>query len=189
MTSEKSFVRIVLFAAIIAALGLLPKFSMPIAGGIPITAQSLGIMMAGVILGPWRGALAVLLFLLVVALGAPLLAGGRGGLGVFATPSVGFLIGFPFAALAAGLVMQRLNNFNVFGAALTASIIGGIVVMYMFGIVGLAAMTKLSLMGATTGSRIFIPGDVIKAVLTAIIAKTLAEARPDYIASLSRNGA
>ncbi|WP_345525428.1 biotin transporter BioY [Nocardioides endophyticus] len=59
-------------------------------------------MLAGAILGPRRGALALIVFLTLVALGLPLLAGGRGGLGVFAGPSVGYLIGFPVAAFAVG---------------------------------------------------------------------------------------
>ncbi|WP_442757522.1 biotin transporter BioY, partial [Pseudomonas sp. PM2] len=86
-TRERTLVQIALYAAIIAVLGLMPKFDIPLAGGVPITAQSMGIMLAGVMLGAWRGAAAVTLFLLVVALGAPLLAGGRGGLGVFFGPS------------------------------------------------------------------------------------------------------
>jgi len=183
INADRGFVRIILFAAIIAAMGLLPKFDLPVAGGVPITAQSLGVMMAGVILGPWRGMLAVLLFLFAVALGAPLLAGGRGGLGVFAGPTVGFIIGFPFAAMVAGLVMQILRRANVFAAALAASLTGGVIVLYAFGVVGLSLMTKLDLVGAFWAVLIFIPGDIIKAALTAIIAKTLAEVRPDYIAT------
>ena len=88
---ERSLAHIALFAALIAVLGLVPKIDL--AAGVPITAQSLGIMLCGTVLGARRGALAVLLFLGLVALGLPLLAGGRGGLGVFASPTVGFLIG------------------------------------------------------------------------------------------------
>ncbi len=65
------------FAALIAALGLLPKLTLGF--GMPVTAQSHhGIVLSGTILGSCRGALAVLL---LVALGPPLLAGGRGGFG------------------------------------------------------------------------------------------------------------
>ena len=102
---ERSLTHIALFAALIAALGLVPRIDL--AAGVPITAQSLGIMLCGTVLGARKGALAVLLFLLLVALGLPLLAGGRGGLGVFAGPSVGYLVGFPIAAFVAGWVMER----------------------------------------------------------------------------------
>jgi len=105
---ERNIVYIAVFAALIAVLGLLPKFTL--ASGIPITAQSLGIMLCGTILGAKRGALAVLLFLALVALGLPLLAGGRGGLGVFTTPWAGFYFGFPVAAFVAGFVMERTGN-------------------------------------------------------------------------------
>ena len=77
-TIERNMTRIALFAALIAALGLIP--SLTLAFGVPITAQSMGVMLAGAILGAKRGALAVLLFMALVALGLPLLAGGRGGL-------------------------------------------------------------------------------------------------------------
>ncbi|MXQ14879.1 biotin transporter BioY, partial [Microvirga makkahensis] len=106
--TTRSLVRIALFAAIIAALGLLPKFDLPFAGGVPITAQTLGVMLAGVLLGPRQGAAAVLLVIFVVALGAPILAGGRGGLGVFAGPTVGFLLGWLPGAFVTGLVFHAL---------------------------------------------------------------------------------
>src|SRR5262245_34546375 len=89
---------IVLFAAIIAALGLVPKIDVPMLGGVPVTAQSLGVTLAGILIGARRGALAAALFLVAVAFGFPLLAGGRGGLGVFTGPSAGFLLGFVPAA-------------------------------------------------------------------------------------------
>src|SRR6185312_14523843 len=115
---SRAIVRIALMAAVIGVLGMLPGVMLPIAMGVPITAQTLGVMLAGIILGPRHGALAVLLFLFVVLLGAPLLSGGRGGLGVLFGPSVGFLLGFIPAAFVSGLVMERLKNWSVFAAAL-----------------------------------------------------------------------
>ena len=102
---ERNLTLVALFAALIAALALIPKFSLGF--GVPITAQSLGIMLCGTVLGAKRGALAVLLFLLLVALGLPLLAGGNGGLGAFMLPSSGFLIGFPVAAFVTGLIVEK----------------------------------------------------------------------------------
>ncbi|MFN7599597.1 MAG: biotin transporter BioY, partial [Cereibacter sp.] len=84
---ERSLTHIALFAALIAVLGLVPQITLAV--GVPITAQSLGIMLCGTVLGARRGALAVVLFLVLVAAGLPLLSGGRGGLGVFAGPSAG----------------------------------------------------------------------------------------------------
>ncbi len=101
---EKNLTQIALFAALIAILGLVPKVDL--VSGVPITAQSLGIMLCGTVLGARNGALAVLLFLFVTIAGLPLLSGGRGGFGVLAGPSVGYIIGFPIAAFVAGLTVQ-----------------------------------------------------------------------------------
>ncbi len=180
---ERDIAQIALYAALIAALGLLPKISIPLAGGIPITAQSLGVMLAGVMLGPVRGALALLLFLVVVALGMPLLAGGRGGLGVFAAPSVGFLIGWPFAAMACGLIMKLLRGIPVFPAACIAAVLGGIVVLYGFGIVGLSMKTEMSLAKAASVMVVYLPGDALKVVLTGLIAQTVWRGMPQALLS------
>ncbi len=183
MNNDKTLVQIALYAALIAALGLLPKFSIPLAGGVPVTAQSLGVMLAGVMLGPVRGALAVCLFLLVVALGAPLLAGGRGGLGVFASPSVGFLIGWPIAAWVSGMIMKSLKRFSVFWSACIAAFMGGVAVMYLCGIPGIVLMTDLDLWAAAAAALVFIPGDVLKVFITGLIAQTVARGLPDALIS------
>ena len=83
---EKDLARIALFAALIAILGTIPAITLGF--GVPITAQSLGVMLAGAVLGSRNGGLAVLLLVFGVALGLPLLSGGRGGLWVFASPPV-----------------------------------------------------------------------------------------------------
>lgn len=172
--------RVALFAALIAALGLIPQIMLPFAGGVPITAQNMGIMLAGLILGPWRGALAVLAFLAVVAMGAPLLVGGRGGLGVFVGPTVGFLIGFPLAAIVTGLAWRWLQKYGPMLAGTVASLLGGLVTLYMFGIPGLALITGMPLAKAAMVVAVFIPGDILKAVLAAFINKEIRRAKPDY---------
>ncbi|MCK0207690.1 biotin transporter BioY [Starkeya koreensis] len=182
---DRSLVQIALYAAIFAMLGLLPRFDLPFAGGVPITAQSMGAMLAGVMLGAWRGALAIVLLLFVVALGAPLLAGGRGGLGVFFSPSVGFIFGWIAVAFVAGWIMQALRTAPVFPSALVAAVIGGILVMYAFGIAGMSLVGGLAPLDAAKACLIFIPGDTIKAVLVALIAQTVARGMPEAL--LSRN--
>lgn len=178
---ERNFVMIALFAALIAALGLVPKITL--ASGVPITAQSLGVMLCGTVLGARRGALAVLLFLALVALGLPLLSGGRGGLGLFVSPSAGFLIGFPIAAFVAGLITEKLRAMPVFGAAALGAAIGGILVLYIPGIIGMAVTLDKSLPEASLLATPFIPGDLIKSVLAGAITGSLAKARPDSVLS------
>lgn len=178
---ERNLTLVALFAALIAALGLIPQITL--AFGVPITAQSLGVMLCGTVLGARRGALAVLLFLLLVALGLPLLSGGRGGLGVFASPTVGFLVGFPVAAFVTGLITEKWRSASVGVASGVGAVIGGIVVLYAFGIAGMAVVLGKSLPEAAALVAAFIPGDAIKAVLAGLITAALAKARPESVLS------
>jgi len=177
---ERSLTHIALFAALIAILGLVPQITL--ATGVPITAQSLGIMLCGTVLGARRGALAVLLFLALVAAGLPLLSGGRGGLGVFAGPTVGFLIGFPIAAFVAGWIVQR-TTLPVGLAATAASVIGGIAVLYAFGIPGMAIVLGKTLPEAAMLTGAYLPGDAIKAVLAGLVTQSIARMRPGALLS------
>ena len=102
---EKNVTYIALFAALIAVLGLVPQITLAV--GVPVTAQSMGVMLCGTVLGAKRGGLAALLLIGLVALGLPLLSGGRGGLGVFSGPTAGFVVGFPIAAFVTGLLMEK----------------------------------------------------------------------------------
>lgn len=179
---ERSIAFIALFAALIAVLGLIPTFTL--ASGIPLTAQSMGVMLCGTVLGARRGALAVLLFLLLVALGLPLLAGGRGGLGVFTTPWAGFLFGFPVAAFVAGLLIKILPGKNLTVVAILAALIGGIGALYLIAVPYYMA-TKPAGLGEALAVAMapFMPGDVIKAVIAGLITAAIARARPNVLMS------
>lgn len=185
MTSTRSLSYIALFAAIIAVFGLIPKIDLPF--GVPITLQSLGIMLVGCLLGPKRAFYTVGLLLIAVALGLPLLSGGRGGLGVFVAPSAGFLLGWLIGAAACGwcmrLIMQRMPDAKgkaLLAAAFASSVIGGIVVMYFFGILGLMLAAKLSLLQASLAVLAFIPGDLVKAAICAILVQSVVRGMPAW---------
>lgn len=160
------------FVGIVAALGVAPSFQ---AAGmsVPITFQSMGVMLAGAILGARRGFLALAVFILLVAAGLPLLPPGVGGLSLFATPRAGFLIGFPVAALAVGalseMLVRRFGRYDPI-RGFVANVLGGIVVLYAFGIPGIAIFAHVGIDTAFTGSLVYIPGDLVKAVLAAIVA-------------------
>lgn len=166
-----------LFAAIIVALGLLPPISLGVIP-VPITAQSLGVMMAGVVLGGRRGAIAVLIVVLLVAIGLPVLSGGRGGLAVFVAPTAGFLIGWIFAAFVTGYLAERLVRTEQSGLVqgvnfFLASVIGGVIVLYAFGIAYLGFAANIGFAKAFYGSLGFIPGDVVKAVVAALVGRAV----------------
>lgn len=180
---ERSLALIAIFAALIAALGLMP--TLMLATGVPITAQTLGVMLCGTVLGAKRGGMAALLFVGLVALGLPLLAGGRGGLGVFASPTVGFIVGFPIAAFTTGFVMEQLRSQNIGLAAGISATVGGILVLYVFGITGFMFVLGKGLGESLLVLGVYVPGDIIKVVLTGFITAGLAKARPASLLSRS----
>lgn len=177
---ERSIAHIALFAAMIAALGLVPQITLGF--GVPITAQTLGVMLAGAVLGSRRGAAAAGLFLLLVALGLPLLAGGRGGLGVFVSPTAGFALGFPVAAFATGLFVEHVRLRSAGLAAGLGALFGGIAVLYILGAGGLAIVLDKSLTEAFSLVAVFIPGDLLKAGITGMLVQALSKLRPQTLA-------
>jgi biotin transport system substrate-specific component len=179
-SSSRDLALVCTFTGVVAALGLVPAF-VPPGFAVPVTAQSLGVMLAGAVLGARRGFLSVALLLLLVAVGLPLLAGGRGGLGVFATPSVGFLLGWPFAALVVGWLTQRGGPTYRLAWGVVANLIGGIVVLYAAGIAGIALVAGLSVQAAAASTWIFLPGDLVKAVLAGVVARGVHAAYPGLL--------
>ena len=175
--NTRDIVLIALFAAIIVVLGLLPPITLGFIP-VPITAQSLGVMLAGVILGAKRGAIAVLLVLLLVAIGLPVLSGGRGGLAVFAGPTVGYLIGWLPGAFLTGFISERFvkdeqSAFAQISGFFIAAVAGGIGAVYLCGIIGLVIMKGLPFFATLVGSLTFVPGDLVKAAIVALAARAV----------------
>ncbi len=170
-------VYIALFAALLAALGMFPPIFLPLLS-VPITAQTLGVMLAGSVLGARRGGLAVVLFLVLVAAGVPILAGGRGGFGVFLGPSGGFLIAWPLCAFVIGLMVERAWRRLGYVNAFVINAVGGVVLLYAIGIPWVAFSAGIGLWKAFLGSMAFVPGDIIKAAIAAYVAVTLKRAYP-----------
>ncbi|MGA1155845.1 MAG: biotin transporter BioY [Burkholderiaceae bacterium] len=185
--STRDVVNVALFAALIALFGLVPRIDLPFLAGVPITVQTLGVMLAGLLLGPRLAAMAVLLFLFMVLLGAPFLSGGRGGLGVLFGPTVGFLLGWIPGALIVGFIYSSLTQasstnakyrtprrgFSLFFAAALASFLGGVLVVYALGIPMLAWRANMALDQAAAVTLAFLPGDILKLLVAASIARAL----------------
>ncbi|MFD4839451.1 biotin transporter BioY [Achromobacter sp. NPDC058515] len=175
-------VLVALFAALIVVLSLMPPIPLP-GIPVPITLQTLGAMLAGAMLGPLRGALACLLYLALAAVGLPVLPGGRGGLGAFFGPTGGFLVGMVAGAFVTGWLARQLaaratGAWMRWAGYVTACVIGGIAVVYAFGVPWLAAVTKMELSKAATAVAVFLPGDLIKAVVAAWVASRVERVWP-----------
>jgi biotin transport system substrate-specific component len=178
---ERSLAYIALFAALIAVLGVLPRIDL--IAGVPITFQSLGVMLSGAVLGARKGALAVLLFVALIALGLPLLSGGANLWAVLYTPRIGYVIGFPVAAFVTGLLTERLTRLPLSWAAGIAAVGGGMIALYAIGIPVAAWMNDLTFAETATGALAFVPGDLMKAVVTGVVTSQLARMRPAAVLS------
>src|SRR5690625_3873612 len=93
-----------LFAAIIS---ILAQVSIPVPLGVPITGQTLAIVLAATIFGCRFGTLSALLYLIIGATGVPVFAQFTGGLGIIVGPSGGFLVGFIPATFIMGYYLEK----------------------------------------------------------------------------------
>lgn len=89
----------------IAALTAASHISVPMYP-VPMTMQTMVVLMLGALLGPRTGALTVLAWLALSLTGAPVLSGGKPGLVALAGPTAGYLISFPLVAFAAGFLAK-----------------------------------------------------------------------------------
>lgn len=169
----RDLARVAVFAALIVVLGTV---TVPLPGGVPITAQTLGVMLAGTVLGPRRAPLAVLLVLVLAAIGLPVLAGGRGGLGVFVGPTAGYLLGWVAGTVVIGLIVHRAR-ITWWRTALGA-VVGGILVVYAFGIPVQALVLGVDLAPTALSSLVFLPGDLLKAAAATVLTLALVRAYP-----------
>lgn len=178
--SARDMAQIAVFAALIAALGLPGSITVGFSG-VPITLQTLGIILSGAILGARKGTAAVLVFLALTMIGLPLLAGGRTGLSAMAGPTVGYLIGWIPAALLIGWLTARILPKYSIALGLAINAVGGIVVVYVFGIIGLILRTDVGVLAAITSNGPFLPGDIAKVVVATVVAKSVHRAYPGLI--------
>lgn len=166
-----------LIAMLTALTAVLAMPTITISGIAPITLQTLGFMLAATLLGyPW-GAASVALYVLLIAIGLPIGAGGRGGLAVLTGPTGGFLIGAIIGALITGRLVDMWGRTNPVKIAL-ANVIGLMIVVYAVGLPWLGWRTGSGLFAKLTLGLQFIPGDLIKVVITALVTATVVRAYP-----------
>lgn len=163
----KNIAQIALMTAIIIVLGFIPPIPLGFIP-VPIVLQNLGVMLAGAILGARKGTISVGLFLLMTLLGMPLLSGHSGGPASFFSPSSGYLYAWLVAPFLIGIT---LKHFNVKSFSMTFVIVWlfGVLLIDLTGAFWLAWYTHTELKATLIANLAFIPGDTIKALLTALI--------------------
>ena len=158
----KKLAYIALFTALIIVGGFV---RIPI-GTIPITLQTLFVLLAGSIGGKRVGVSAVIIYIVIGLIGVPVFSAG-GGIFYVLKPSFGYLIGFIFASLIAGVpkrgVVKRLL-FNLLAVAVVHVI--GVIYFYLIYLENLTSVWQVIL----TGSIVFLPFDIISAMVASFVA-------------------
>ena len=179
----KSIVLCAMFAALCCATA---PISIPLPGGVPITLQTAAVFLAALLLGPLYGFVAVLVYVLLGAVGLPVFAGFSGGIGSLVGMSGGFIMSWPFAALLAGFIYFKFGR-NKKGvvkyAEMIVAMLLGSVVIYVVGLTQFIFLTKMSIQASLLACMVpFIPGDLLKMVLVAIIVPVLEKAMKSIFA-------
>jgi biotin transport system substrate-specific component len=171
---------VALFAALIAG-GTFISIPLPFSP-VPIVLQNLFIVLAGLVLGPVLGAAAAGLYLLAGALGLPVFAGAVGGAAHFWGPTGGFLVGYFFAALTAGLATGKpkagkpLSLFRLILASVCAFL-----VVYVPGVFWLYRLMGSWAAAFAAGFFPFLIGDALKAAIAVTAAARLRRAAADKL--------
>lgn len=175
---------IALMAALMA-VGAMISIPMGPISPVPVSLQTLFVLLAGLILGPRGGAFAMMLYLAAGCLGLPVFAGGKSGLAAFLGPTGGFLLGFVPSAVVCGFARNNPTQGNpgqnnpvrpmpvllAFCALATA-------VTLALGTLRLASVLQISMAKAVAvGVVPFLPGAAVKCLAAAFIYRFLAARR------------
>lgn len=173
------------FAALIAVCALLPEIKTGV--GVPYSLQTFGVLLAGAVLGPVRGFLAVVLYL-VAGLVLPIYSGGTSGIAHYSGLTAGYLVAFPLAAALCGyLVHRNRENATQFAVVFTCGLLSSVVFIHTLGPLNLAWRGDMSVKDAFVIDTAYFPGDIAKNVVMALVATAVHRAFPDLVARQSRS--
>lgn len=144
----------------VAFLALLAQLRLQI-GPVPVTGQTLGVLLLGAAYGARLGALSAGAYALLGVAGLPLFAGGGSGAAYLLGPTGGYLVGFVVAAALLGALAERGWDRTYLRAAL--AMLAATVVIYLLGVSWLTAALGGDLKQAlAVGLAPFVVGDLIK---------------------------
>jgi biotin transport system substrate-specific component len=120
----------------------------------------------------------MIVYLLLGFVGLPVFSGGRSGLGVLAGSTGGYLIGFVICAIVVGSLVERKKHPGFLWYCM--SMAAGTLALYACGAAWLAVIMRWDIMHALIiGALPFVPGDIIKIVVAAFIAKRVNKGKPE----------
>jgi biotin transport system substrate-specific component len=157
-----------------AILGVLAYVVIPLPfSPVPVTGQTFGIMLVGLLLGRKRGVMSVLLMIALGAIGIPVFSGGRAGFGVLVGPTGGYIFSWILSVVVTDWLYSRIKGLK---GAVVAAFAGGVAVVYAIGVPWLALSTGMTLSAAVTaGALPFLPGDLFKVAAAALTAQRMPE--------------
>lgn len=156
--------KMVYCALMAAVLCVISPLSIPV-GAVPISLATLGVMLAGALLGAQLGTLSVLIYLVLGWVGLPVFAGYSSGFACLFGPTGGYMIGYLFLAFLTGFLYKKKTL-----PYLVGSILVGELVLYLLGTVWFMFVAQTSLVSALTICVLpFIPGDIAKIVLVCLL--------------------
>ncbi len=165
--------RNMVFASLFAALMCVGGYIHIPIGPVPIVLTNFFVVLSGLLLGATWGALSVVIYLVLGAMGLPVFAGGKGGLAHIVGPTGGYLIGFVIASWIAGLVSSVAHVTKPFLKYVVSAVLGMLVV-YVPGLLWLHVVTEMSwIKTLMVGCVPFLFGDLVKAVFSAVVAVEL----------------
>lgn len=151
--------------------GLSAQVSIPLPfTPVPVTGQTFAVLLTGALLGSQAGAAAMVAYLLEGIAGLPVFAGGTAGIGKLLGPTGGYLIGCPIAAYVAGYLAERGWDRRLWSSVL-AMLLGNAVI-YVVGVPWLSLFLPAGQSALALGLYPFVPGDLYKVVLAAVLLPT-----------------
>lgn len=166
-------IRMMVFATLFTVLIIIGgyiSFPIPLSPA-PIVLSDFFAMLAGLFLGATWGSASVGLFLFLGALGLPVFAGGKAGLVILFGPTGGFLLGFLISAFAVGLISGKGKPSLLKDLS---SLLVGNIFLYSIGVPWLKFALKVTWReGAALGLLPFIPGIVVKVIVSIILIDTM----------------
>jgi biotin transport system substrate-specific component len=175
--------KLVMALAMAAMTGLLAQVRVFVEWSpVPITGQTLAVLLAGVLLGRRWGGVSMAIYVVLGVAGVPWFNGWTSGLGA----TGGYLIGFVLAALFLGYFTDKYVKSRYFISMLGLMIFASLILVYVPGLIWLGIWLK-SVSGVsvdvvslvTMGVVPFIIGDIVKSVAAALITKTVTP-KKDY---------
>ena len=165
ISKKVNYVVLIIAASWLLAISAQFTFNLPFSP-IPITGQTLAVLLIGLLLGKNRGAAAVGLYLIQGAAGLPVFAGGKSGFVTLVGPTGGYLIGFIAAAYIVGILAElRYDKSLVY---IGFSMFVGSLIIYIFGLFWLLQFVGESSV-LQMGLFPFLVGDFVKILIGVVV--------------------